>query len=229
MGTLYLIRHGQASFGAADYDKLSPLGERQSVRLGAYLASRGLGFEAVLTGTLKRHAQTWAGIAHGAGLDLAPLRLPGLNEYDSEALLHSIAPEPGPRPPDAAGVRQHFQHLRKALLGWIDGTLTPVGMPTFIDFQSGIRAVLAGLQQEFGAQREARVLVVSSGGPIATAVSQVLAAPPTTLVELNLQIRNSAQSELVLTQQQLRLVSFNSVAHLDEDDAARRARWLTWV
>ncbi|NDC60964.1 MAG: histidine phosphatase family protein, partial [Betaproteobacteria bacterium] len=25
MGTLYLVRHGQASFGADDYDQLSPL------------------------------------------------------------------------------------------------------------------------------------------------------------------------------------------------------------
>jgi broad specificity phosphatase PhoE len=38
MGNLYLVRHGQASFGAADYDQLSELGQRQSVRLGEYFA-----------------------------------------------------------------------------------------------------------------------------------------------------------------------------------------------
>ena len=65
MGTLYLVRHGQASFGAADYDRLSELGERQSERLGRYWAERGLRFDAVITGTLRRHAQTWAGIARG--------------------------------------------------------------------------------------------------------------------------------------------------------------------
>ena len=31
MGILYLVRHGQASFGEADYDRLSPLGHRQCV------------------------------------------------------------------------------------------------------------------------------------------------------------------------------------------------------
>ena len=67
MGTLYLVRHGQASFGADDYDQLSALGRRQSVRLGEYLRSKGLSFDAVLTGTLRRHAQTWDGIAEGAG------------------------------------------------------------------------------------------------------------------------------------------------------------------
>jgi hypothetical protein len=37
VGNLYLIRHGQASFGAADYDVLSPVGERQSLALGEHL------------------------------------------------------------------------------------------------------------------------------------------------------------------------------------------------
>ena len=66
MGTLYLVRHGQASFGAADYDQLSPLGRQQSERLGAWFRERGLRFDAVLTGTLRRHAQTLAGIEAGS-------------------------------------------------------------------------------------------------------------------------------------------------------------------
>src|SRR3954447_5496055 len=68
MGTLYLVRHGQASFGAADYDNLSELGHRQAVRLGEYWRERGMRFDAVITGTLKRHKQTWEGIAQGLGL-----------------------------------------------------------------------------------------------------------------------------------------------------------------
>ena len=67
MGTLYLVRHGQASFGADDYDQLSELGQRQSVRLGEYLASRDITFDAVYTGTLRRQVQTWEGIALGMG------------------------------------------------------------------------------------------------------------------------------------------------------------------
>ncbi|MDZ4123020.1 MAG: phosphoglycerate mutase family protein, partial [Hydrogenophaga sp.] len=51
MGTLYLVRHGQASFGADDYDQLSEMGQRQSRRLGEYWAERGVGFDAVITGT----------------------------------------------------------------------------------------------------------------------------------------------------------------------------------
>ena len=79
MGTLYLVRHGQASFGAADYDQLSELGQRQSVRLGEYLANKGVTLDAVLTGTLRRHQQTYAGIAQGAGSCVMRLQWPGLN------------------------------------------------------------------------------------------------------------------------------------------------------
>ena len=55
MGTLYLVRHGQASFGADDYDQLSPLGQQQAVRLGEYLRPKlqGQPIEAVMMGSLK--------------------------------------------------------------------------------------------------------------------------------------------------------------------------------
>ncbi|NBR82040.1 MAG: histidine phosphatase family protein, partial [Betaproteobacteria bacterium] len=55
MGTLTLVRHGQASFGAANYDQLSTVGELQSARLGAYLAQQSLRFDAVYHGSLQRH------------------------------------------------------------------------------------------------------------------------------------------------------------------------------
>ena len=51
MGTLYLVRHGQASFGADDYDQLSELGHRQSVRLGEYFAERDIRFDGLIAGT----------------------------------------------------------------------------------------------------------------------------------------------------------------------------------
>jgi broad specificity phosphatase PhoE len=38
VGQVLLVRHGQASWGADDYDVLSPLGERQATVTGAFLA-----------------------------------------------------------------------------------------------------------------------------------------------------------------------------------------------
>ena len=89
MGTLYLVRHGQASFGAADYDQLSELGQRQCQALGDWFRERGIAFEAVLRGTLRRHEQSLAALLQGYGAaPAAPTALewPGLNEYDGEAL-----------------------------------------------------------------------------------------------------------------------------------------------
>ena len=96
MGTLYLVRHGQASFGAEDYDRLSPMGMQQSVRLGEYFARKGVRFEAAITGTLVRHAQTYAGICKGAGLDLSPRTWPGLTagRAGSTAAKCSLLPLP---------------------------------------------------------------------------------------------------------------------------------------
>ena len=212
MGTLYLVRHGQASFGADDYDQLSALGAQQARRLGEYWRERGLRFDAALTGTLKRHAQTFCGIAQG--LDQAPpvRALPGLNEYDSAALIHAIAPEPQPKPDTPELYRRHFRLLCDALAQWMAGTISPEGMPSWEDFAGGVHAALEQVRREHVG---ANVLLVSSGGPIATAVSQVLATPPEVAIALNMRIRNSAVSEFSVSPKRLMLQTFNSLAHLD--------------
>ena len=157
MGNLYLVRHGQASFGAADYDQLSDLGRRQCVRLGEYFAHKGRRFDAVLTGTLKRHAQSLAGIAEGMGWQPAPLALPGLNEYDSEALIESIHAGPLARPDTPEIYRAHFRLLREALLQWMAGRTQPRGMSSYADFVAGIEAALDHVRSTC----EGEVLIVS--------------------------------------------------------------------
>lgn len=211
MPRLFLVRHGQASFGAADYDQLSDLGAHQSALLGAWFARAGITFEAAYTGTLRRHAQTLAGIVRGyAAAAPAPTALPGLNEYDSHAVLATVLSEPLPPPRDAEGVREHFRWLRQGLLAWADGRAQPAGMPTHADFVAGVADAL----QRVCAAHRGDVLMVSSGGPIATAVAQVLAAPAATAIELNLRIANSALTEFAFTPKGHRLVSFNTLPHL---------------
>ena len=212
MGTLYLVRHGQASFGADDYDQLSELGQRQSHRLGAYFRERGLSFEAVITGSLKRQQQTWRGIAEGMGQDeLQHLVWPGLNEYDSHAVIHAIHPEPLAKPDTPALYKHHFGLLRKGLQAWMRGQTQPQGMPSYSDFVSGITSALANVQ----AHHSGDVLLVSSGGPIATAVGHVLQTPPEVTIEINMRIRNSAVCEIHYNAKRLSLVSHNTISHLD--------------
>jgi broad specificity phosphatase PhoE len=222
MGTLYLVRHGQASFGADDYDQLSPLGQRQSERLGAYFAERNIRFEAVLCGTLKRHTQTCAGIAAGAGRDLAPLAWPGLNEFDSEAIIAAIHPHPLERPTDPKDAKTHFRLLRDGLAQWMAGVVSPQGMPDYNSFAHGVTSALEHVR----ANCSGDVLLVSSGGPISTAVAHILGAPPETAITLNLRIRNIALTEFAFNPKRCELLTFNTLPHLD---AEPYRDWVTYA
>ena len=222
MGTLYLVRHGQASFGQADYDQLSDLGHRQCVRLGEYFRARDQRFDAVLKGTLRRHSQSLAGIAEGLGWQPEPLALPGLNEYDSEALIRAIHPGPLARPDTPEIYRAHFRLLRDALLQWIEGRIEPVGMPSYPQFVAGI---IDSLDRVRALHHQLQVLLVSSGGPISTAVGQVLGAPAATTIELNLRLRNSSLTEFAFTPKRHMLVTYNTLPHLDEPG---REDWITY-
>jgi len=212
MGSLYLVRHGQASFGAADYDQLSPRGHEQCRLLGTYWRERGQRFDAVFTGTLRRHAQSLAGIVEGLGKDLPAVALPGLNEYDSEAVVRAIHPGPLAAPVDPETVKQHFRLLREGLLAWMRGETAPLGMPSHAAFAAGVADALDRVRAlGVGSQ----VLIVSSGGPISTAVAQVLMAPAESCVELNLRLRNSAVTEFAFNPKRHHLITFNTLPHLD--------------
>jgi broad specificity phosphatase PhoE len=228
MGTLYLVRHGQASFGSADYDKLSELGLRQSVRLGEWFAHKGITFDAALTGTLRRQIQTLDGIAQGMLAQapsalLAPLRWSGLNEYDSAAVIAAIHPLPLPKPDSPEAYRQHFRLLRDGLAQWMAGVVSPRGMPSYNDFVLGVSGALDHIRT---LHQGRNVIVVSSGGPIATAVGHVLGTSPQTTIELNLRIRNTSVTEFAFTPKRHMLVSYNALPHLDHPDFAG---WISYA
>ena len=212
MGTLYLIRHGQASFGAEDYDNLSALGHQQAQQLGAYFKQKNLQFDAVLTGTLRRHTQTWQGIAKGAGFVHEPLQMPGLNEYDSHAVIATIHPGKLEKPDTPELYRHHFRLLKDGLTQWMNGVVSPVGMPSYVDFQQGVVDALDHVRKN----ESGNILIVSSGGPISTAVGHILGTTPETTIELNLRIRNCSITEFAFTPKRHMLVAYNTLPHLEE-------------
>jgi broad specificity phosphatase PhoE len=222
MGTLYLVRHGQACLGSDDYDRLSELGHHQSRALGEHFRERGLRFERVLTGTLRRHRETYQGIAAGLGLRVEPEALPALDEYDPEAIIAAVHPGPVAMPATPEAVRQHFRLLRDGLLAWMHGRSQPAGMPSYAAFAERVGGALARARE----RPDDDVLIVSSGGPISIAVGLVLGLAPEAVVELNLRIRNSALTEFVATPRCHSLLSFNALPHLH---APQRAGWITYA
>ena len=222
MGTLYLVRHGQASFGADNYDVLSALGHQQALRLGEYFKSKGIIFEAAFTGTLQRQIATFAGISEGMGSDLSAAQWPGLNEYDSAAVIETIHPQRLEKPSSPEMYRNHFRLLKDGLRQWMDGVVSPKGMPDYTAFVAGVTSLLAHVRTHCAGH----VLVVSSGGPIATAVGHVLGTSPETTIELNLRIRNASVTELAFTPKRHMLVTYNTLPHLD---APEHASWITYA
>ena len=222
MGTLYLVRHGQASFGADNYDQLSPLGHQQSLRLGEHWRAQGLVFDAVLTGTLQRQRQTWTGIAQGAGYTHEALQWSGLNEYNSEAVIAAIHPQPLAKPDTPELYRHHFRLLRDGLLQWMKGHTQPQGMPSYAEFLAGVTGALDHVRQNHAGA----VLLVSSGGPISMAVGHVLGLAPEATIELNLRIRNSAVTEFNFNPKRHTLLSYNTLPHLGQPE---HAAWVTYA
>ena len=161
---------------------------------GEYFSYKGITFEAALTGTLQRQLHTFSGICQGMGSGLVAARWPGLNEYDSHAVIDAIYPNKLEKPTSPEMYRSHFRLLRDGLRQWMDGVVSPKGMPTYCDFVAGVTDALDHVRTTY----TGNVLLVSSGGPISTAVGHVLGTSPESTIELNLCIRNVSVSEFSL-------------------------------
>jgi len=212
IGTLYLVRHGQASFGADDYDQLSDLGYKQSLRLGEYFAQKGIHFDGLIAGTLRRQKQTLEGILKGMNRAGEHLSWDGLNEYDSQAVIASIYPHKLEKPTSPEMYRHHFRLLRDGLAQWMAGVVSPKGMPSYADFVAGVAGALDHVRANHYGKN---VLIVTSGGPIATAVGYVLGASPEATIDLNMRVRNSSITEFAFTPKRHMLVTYNTLPHLD--------------
>ncbi|CAB3725490.1 hypothetical protein LMG24238_05268 [Paraburkholderia sediminicola] len=223
MAELYLVRHGQASFGADNYDELSPSGRTQSGWLGEYFAQADLRFDRVVIGTMQRHRQTADAIlAAMGGPQIELTQDAGLNEYDFEALFAALGDEGLPSGLSATRSKKDFyKGLRHVLQLWADDRLPGAVPETWQQFQTRVQRARSDIQRAGGR----RVLVVSSGGPIAVTAQQVLQAPAATAIALNLQIRNSSVCQYVFNDDAMSLVSFNSVPHLEH---AERREFVTY-
>ena len=212
MAEVLLVRHAQASFGADNYDQLSALGVQQSRWLGQYCAARKLTFDRVVCGAQRRHRQTLAGILEGLNADIELQTLPGLDEFDFGALLKATLQKTGEAQP---GKREdYYRLLKRALALWQQDALAGPLPESWDEFRQRTTAAMRDLQLSSAR----RTLVVSSGGPISVITAQVLDAPLHTMIELNLQIRNTALTQFFCNARAIRLLSFNAVPHLDHPE-----------
>lgn len=212
MPIIALVRHGQASFGAADYDELSPLGRRQAELVGVELGRRRLRDPWLLSGRLRRQQDTARLLAAAAGIPDRP-RLDGRwDEYDHLGLLRRYV---DPARVDRAGQDQRaFQRLLdEALTAWADDP-----DPGWAEFRDAGVSALRELAADLPAGRDA--VVVTSGGVLAALAAALLEAPLPTMIALNRVAVNAAITTVVVGRMGVHLMSFNEHAHVAGEQRA---------
>ena len=224
MSQLFLVRHGQASFGASNYDQLSSLGYQQARWLGEHFADLGVKFDRVITGQLARQQQTAREILQGAEQSLPLAVDTGFDEFDFHTLAAVYCHSCGMPVPDTRdGGRLFFQMLRKAMIAWSHNELHslhhPVGghaLESWDDFHQRVQHAMQALCSLD--DNDETVLVVSSGGAMAMLLSQVLNCGVETLINLNMQTRNTGIHHLYFNQRGFQLAAFNNLPHLQRPD-----------
>jgi broad specificity phosphatase PhoE len=216
LSVLLLVRHGQASWGAADYDRLSPLGEQQSRVLGAALAARGVHPDLVVRGGMRRHRQTAEQAVAGAGWDTEVVEDAGWDEFDHRQMLDL-------HPSDAGDAGQltaaEFQRwFEGATRRWTDGEFADEYDESFDDFGARVEAALRRTVERL--QPSQTAVVMTSGGPISWVAASLLGAGADVWTRLNPVTVNSSVTKVVVGRRGATLVSFNDHTHLEGPDGA---------
>jgi broad specificity phosphatase PhoE len=221
MPTLYLIRHGQASFGADDYDVLSPVGHEQAEALGQWFATQGITPDLVAHGTLRRQKETLDGIQKGLGIDLTPEEHAGLDEYDFGGLLKAKYAAGGAPDGMMTDHKSHFRTLRSTVAEWQRDEI-PNPPEMWGDFTTRVDTACRALMRD-GAET---VFAVSSGGAISQAISALLETPGVHQTKMQLQMKNTAVNRFVFTPRSTYFHGFNETPHIT---AANADRLLTYA
>ncbi len=231
MSTLWVIRHGQASFFEDNYDRLSETGRLQSQKLGEHWAAAGPDFDEVFIGPRRRHADTAERI--GAPLRAAgrswpePKLLPGLDEYQAEEVLKLALPQ---LVQEHTGIRRlheeftaaegrenqlrMFQRMYEVVIRkWAGGELELADVESWRAFETRTHAAL---DEIVAGQGNRRVAVVTSGGPVGVAVQRALSVGLDATLQLAWMVRNAAFCEFLFSGSRFTLSTYNAFPHLGE-------------
>ncbi len=193
MPKIIFVRHGQAQFGQANYDKLSEVGHEQAVALGKAIFEQGITIDHWVRGDMVRHAETLRGISQGMRTQVShQIVTPDLNEYDFTGQLN--ARFVGSKAPVGLHTdrKTHFRALRETLALWQnDKILNPP--ESWAAFETRLKRAQ---QTIFGLEGDT-ILVVSSGGAISKIVANALGVSHAKQVDLQLQIKNASMSTFI--------------------------------
>ena len=233
MSVLFVVRHGQASFLADDYDQLSPMGVEQSRVLGSFWAENEVEVDEVYSGSLIRQRQTAEAAGEsftGAGKPWPQIQiLEGLNEYDADRLMVDLLPELVDKHEQVRRLSQEFEQaeeerdryrtfhrlLETLMAFYIAGEYESRGFETWRQFHDRVTGALDQIRSRGGRGR--RVAVFTSGGPIGVSVQTTLEAPEQQAGEINWRVYNASVTGFTFRADRISLDQFNSIGHLTTD------------
>jgi len=233
MAALYLIRHGQASFGNADYDMLSELGMNQSRLLGKHWQSKSVPAK-TFAGDLLRHGQTLEGFMENFADEQVPVILDsGFNEFDHVDILtnynqqwHNFA-EMSEDIKQLKNANKTFQQeFYQAMNRWVAGEFDHEYNESWPQFKARcVRALNNLIQQELNFNRNNNeldsktaakdILVFTSGGTIAAIIQYILQLSDLKTLQINQQLRNTSVTKLLFSKDNLSIDYFNNFNHLE--------------
>jgi broad specificity phosphatase PhoE len=208
MGSVHLIRHGQASWGSDDYDQLSAIGQQQSTALGISWEASGWAPTSAVAGSMKRHAQTAIAAidacGQGDGYDIDD----GWNEYDHLAIARAHDPAALTKDP-----KEFQRYLNLALDHWIAGEGEHA--ETYQDFVDRVMTSFGKVVAEAGSGRS--IAVFTSGGPIALVASHLLTGDDAAFQRINDVVINASVTTAIVGSTGPRLLALNESTHLPKD------------
>lgn len=221
MASLYLIRHGQASFGSDNYDQLSPLGQRQADVSGRFFADIGLHFAQAASGDLSRQRETGERVL-ASQPDAATLHIdPRLNEVDNEgqiaALLPLLCEQDAAFAERVKAGRSDSKQYQKVIQAVFNAWVSPdcpelPDTPSWSDYRAGVKGALEDAMARAAGGSDTAIF--TSGGTIATAVSWVLGARHDQIYGFYEPVFNCSITRLIFSRGRISLSNFNDTAHL---------------
>ena len=217
MSAIYLIRHGQASWGKRDYDNLSKVGIEQAGVLGKALQQRIGTPDQVIVGGMRRHRQTADAALDAMGIRFKWQEDPRWNEYDHQELIVRQNPMYRSRTVMMADMalsrnpKRKFQDFfEKALARWVTDQFSHEYKESWPDFKKRVDKGLKEIRRADG-----NTLVFTSGGAISAAVRQLWQMPDEEWLRLNRVIANATVTKIVSGKRGLHLSTFNEHAHFE--------------
>ncbi|QFU76751.1 histidine phosphatase family protein [Halioglobus maricola] len=220
MATIYLIRHGQASFGAANYDQLSELGQRQADATAEYLVSVGIKLDAAYSGDLSRQRETCARALAGQAEGVPHHIDPRFNEVDNDEQVRELAVVLAKENDELARlmsseklVSKDYQKIIRAVFNyWVSNDCAHYGIQTWEDYSSKAHSALREVMANEGSGKT--IGIFTSGGTIATLVAHVLGLPGEKVYEFYEPIFNCSVTQLFYSGDNVSLSYFNDRSFL---------------